>query len=225
MAIDGYPTLNTSSYVSFRETVNVVCSGDIRTLIDWENYSTVSTNEARFVNLFHKCSVLTSAPKLPSTELATYCYFRMFNFCTALEIAPVLPAETLAKSCYWEMFNFCTALEIAPALPAETLAESCYFEMFKGCTALEIAPVLPAETLAEKCYISMFQNCSNLSEVTVKAKKTTVNLSNLSKDYFYCWLSGVATSGKIHKRSTLNLRENNHSGIPTNWTAVDDVTD
>ena len=51
--------------------VMVACTGDIRTLLDYDHYETVSTSEARFVKLFNNCQALTSAPKLPATDIAS----------------------------------------------------------------------------------------------------------------------------------------------------------
>lgn len=179
------------------ENSPVDCTGDIRTLIDYENYADVSTKDAMFRSLFYKNKELKTAPKLPATTLASYCYYEMFSGCTALETAPVLPATTLAEACYTQMFGGCTALktapeelpattlagacynkmfsgcialETAPKLPAKTLAVGCYSEMFSGCTALTKAPELPAETLAPYCYQYMFKNCSALQSVRIKAK-------------------------------------------------------
>ena len=87
--------------------VKVACTGDIRTLLDWKNYSTVETQNARFCNLFQGCSVLTSAPELPATTLADGCYSSMFEGCRNLINAPALPAETLADGCYSWMFSGC----------------------------------------------------------------------------------------------------------------------
>ena len=57
-----------NSTITFKDkTVNVACTGDIRTLQDWRNYNIVETNNARFCYLFLNCSVLTSAPELPAT--------------------------------------------------------------------------------------------------------------------------------------------------------------
>ncbi len=56
------------------ETVNVACTGDIRTLLDWRAYTEYRPNNARFCYLFNGCSVLTSAPELPATTLASECY-------------------------------------------------------------------------------------------------------------------------------------------------------
>ena len=63
------------STITFTNDVKVACTGDIRTLLDWKNYSTVNTQNARFCSLFRDCAVLTSAPELPAKELAEECYY------------------------------------------------------------------------------------------------------------------------------------------------------
>ena len=178
--------------------VNVKCSGDIRTLIDYRHYKTVDTGSAKFSNLFLNCTKLISAPKLPSTKLAEGCYWNMFYGCSSLTNAPVLPATTLSNVCYQSMFTGCKSLTNAPALPAPTLAESCYQSMFDGCTALETAPVLPATTLADYCYSNMFNGCSKLSSVTMLA----TDVSGIF--CLYNWLSGAGTSATSR---TLNLKK------------------
>ena len=145
------------------DNVQVACSGDIRTLVDYENHATVSTANARFCSLFESCKSLTTSPELPATTLAESCYEYMFYKCTSLTVAPELPATTLAQSCYEYMFYGCTSLTVAPELPAATLAESCYESMFNGCTSLTAAPELPATILAKLCYYQMFSGCINLT--------------------------------------------------------------
>ena len=149
--------------VKFENEVKVACSGDIRTLIDYENHF-VATNNARFMYLFKNCTQLTSAPKLPATDLADNCYFMMFGGCTSLAIAPELPATTLANYCYDSMFRDCTSLATAPELPATKLAYGCYQFMFSDCSALTTAPEeLPATELANACYRNMFSGCTSLT--------------------------------------------------------------
>ena len=206
------------STINFTEdNVKVACTGDIRTLLDYRNYATVATDQARFCNLFRGCRALTTAPYLPAMVLADYCYQGMFQNCTNLETPPALPAETLADYCYQGMFFGCTDLKTAPVLPADTLTPACYNTMFLGCTNLktapqlpattlavccyqqmfqdctnlETAPALPAETLAGSCYQGMFQRCKNLSSVTMMAPSDQI------KNAFKCcgnWLDGAGTN-------------------------------
>ena len=196
--------------------VNVKCSGDIRTLIDYRHYKTVDTGSAKFSYLFLNCTKLISAPKLPSTKLAEGCYWNMFYGCSSLTNAPVLPATTLSNVCYQSMFTGCKSLTNAPALPAPTLAESCYQSMFDGCTALETAPVLPATTLADYCYSNMFNGCSNLSSVTMLA----TDVSGIF--CLYNWLSGAGTSAtsrtlKLKNSSVYNAMKDDTDCLPDNW--------
>ena len=178
------------AFISFGDSkVKVTCSGDIRTLVDYDNYVTVSTANARFCYLFKECASLTTAPELPATTLAERCYYGMFYNCAGLTTAPELPATilaarcycymfykcaglttapellatTLADYCYNRMFSYCTGLTTAPKLPATTLADYCYTCMFLQCASLTTAPELPATTLADYCYSSMFQNCASLT--------------------------------------------------------------
>ena len=109
------------STITFTDSnVKVACTGDIRTLLDWRNYNTVETGNARFCGLFYNCSVLTSAPELPATKLADFCYNQMFSNCTNLVSAPVLPATTLADFCYYYMFNNCKKLSTVTMLAIES---------------------------------------------------------------------------------------------------------
>ncbi len=194
-------SLNTDYWtISFtNDDVPVAASGDIRTLVSYKNYDTENiTWSARFRCLFQNCTALTSAPELNATKLAEACYLYMFKDCTNLKTAP-------------------------KKLPATTLANSCYNSMFYGCTALEKAPKLPATTLVASCYNSMFWNCKNLKEVTIKAEKAAEGVT--IDGALNWWLASVASNGTIHKKSTLTLEQNSTSGIPKNWTAIDDVTD
>ena len=151
------------STITFTEAnVNVACTGDIRTLLDWRIYNIVETNNARFGYLFKDCAVLTSAPELPATTLADFCYHSMFDGCTSLTAAPELPATTLAGNCYNSMFLGCTSLTAAPKLPATKLAGDCYLYMFYGCTSLTSAPKLSATKLDDHCYYGMFYGCTSL---------------------------------------------------------------
>jgi len=163
------------STIVFDNNTPVSCSGDIRTLIDYKNYSTVSTASARFCCLFENCSQLTSAPELPASNIASYCYYKMFSGCTGLSTAPNLPATWLDKECYNSMFLGCKSLVIAPELPATNLDEGCYSKMFNGCSSLSNAPELPATTLATSCYSYMFRDCSGLTTAPELPATTLAN--------------------------------------------------
>ena len=125
-----YHYIKKYSTITFTDkNVKVACTGDIRTLLDWKNYKTVDTQNAKFCNLFDGCSVLTSAPELPATKLADYCYYGMFFCCTSLTAAPELKATTLAVRCYSSMFEGCTKLStvtmLAPSDQITSASDCC----------------------------------------------------------------------------------------------------
>lgn len=148
-------------------TTSVACSGDIRTLVDWENHKTANTNNAIFRGLFENCTVLTSAPELPATNLA--------------------------EKCYWSMFWGCTSLAVAPELPATTLANGCYANMFQGCTKLTEAPELKAAMLVEDCYNGMFTLCTNLNSITMLATDIPENKDCLTNWMYGVAATGTFT--------------------------------
>ena len=220
------------STITFTDrNVPVACTGDIRTLLDWDNYTTVNTENAMFINLFENCSVLTSAPELPATSLADNCYLCMFSGCTNLKSAPKLPAPTLERNCYAYMFAGCTNLKTAPELPAEVLANQCYDSMFSGCTNLKTAPKLPAKASRWLCYAGMFSgctnlksaelsiefldrgccsqmfyNCTNLSSVTMLAPSKEITLSGSYGSYLDNWLNNAGTDQSVKNR-TLKVQD------------------
>jgi len=231
--------------ISFINNDNkVACTGDIRTLLDYETYDTVGTGGAMFPYLFKDCIALTSAPALPATvlyqscykymfagctsltsapelpamNLAFDCYESMFAGCTSLTSAPELPAMNLAFDCYESMFAGCTSLTAAPELPAETLTNLCYKYMFAGCTSLTSAPKLPAVTLKYSCYQNMFAGCTSLSSVTMLA--TDVNAASCLDS----WLDGVAATGGtlyVDANKVAEFTSNKSAyGIPESWTVT-----
>lgn len=145
-------------------TGSVSCSGDIRSLLDYEKAAANQDPpmaEACFSRLFYSNPVLASAPDLPSMTLSSHCYNQMFESCTGLTVPPALPATTLADYCYLSMFEN-SGLVMPPELPATTLTAGCYDSMFFGCNDLTSAPELPATTMAYSCYHSMFRGCQAL---------------------------------------------------------------
>lgn len=211
-----YATAYNAMFTFGNKTVDVNCTGDIRTLIDYENYYCANTSQATFKIFFRSMNNLKSAPKLPSMELADNCYNGMFSGCTSLTTAPELPATTLASDCYQSMFYGCTSLTTAPALLATTLANSCYDQMFENCASLTTAPTLLATTLAYSCYRRMFYGCSNLSNVTM-----------LATDYSatYClnyWLTNAGTNAasrtlKLASEDVYNEIKDKTNWLPEEW--------
>ena len=142
----------------------------------------------------------------------------MFSGCTNLKTAPKLPATKLAYWCYYGMFNDCSSLTEAPILPAETLANGCYFYMFSGCKNLKTAPSLPATRLARYCYHSMFRGCTNLTSVTMLAPRDQITSKERCCDD---WLNNAGTSAtartlKVKDEAAYNALVDK-SYLPNNW--------
>ena len=211
-------TYSKYSTIKFGKTdVQVACTGDIRTLVDYTNYRNAFTADARFCYLFLHCNQLTMAPELPATTLADFCYASMFYGCTSLTDIPELPATTLAQDCYNYMFYGCVGLTEPPALPATTLARDCYCGMFSGCTGLIDTPELPATTLAQYCYYGMFSGCTGLTEAPELPATTLTNACY--RDMF----SGCTNLTEVPKLSALTLADECYSGMfsgCTNLTTV-----
>ena len=146
---------------------NFGISGNLMSLINKDEDTSVIPSNYCFLGLFNECTLLTSAPQLSATTLAQGCYASMFYGCTGLTTTPELPATTLAAACYSAMFSDCTGLTTAPELPATALAVECYSKMFHGCTQLTTTPELPATTLANLCYDHMFSGCTGLTTAPV----------------------------------------------------------
>ena len=120
------------AYFSFINDAEVACSGDIRTLVNKEEYASADSKEVRFYGLFQYCTTLTSAPELPATALANDCYGQMFICCDKLKKAPQLPAEQLAARCYAYMFGACESLKAVTMLATDVSAEDCLTEWLQG---------------------------------------------------------------------------------------------
>ena len=198
--------------------VQVKCTGDIRTIICYDNYGTVSTADALFCHLFYSCTALTTAPELNASTLAMYCYYSMFSGCTALTTAPALNAESLESRCYANMFSGCTALTTAPALNAESLESGCYEGMFFGCTALTTAPALNAESLESRCYANMFSGCTALTTAPA------LNASTLAVDCYWHMFSGCMALTTAPALNAESLKSGCYKGMFFGCTALTEVT-
>ena len=118
------------STITFTNNVSVACTGDIRTLLNYKEYKSVETGNAKFCSLFYGCAVLTSAPDLPATTLAEFCYGYMFNRCTNLKSAPKMPATKLAEKCYWGMFAWSGTLSSVTMLAPSTQIASYNYSLY-----------------------------------------------------------------------------------------------
>lgn len=170
--------------------INMSLSGNIMSLVDEENFATITTMEgASFAGLFAG------------------------NTCGFDASGLLLPATTLSQDCYSSMFAGCSGMSATPVeLPALTLAPGCYSNMFEGCDMIPDAPHLPATELVDRCYASMFYQCGTLENVTCLA--TTINGTDCTKD----WLYEVNNPGTFTKAKGASCWSSGSNGIPFGWT-------
>lgn len=206
---------------TFSASGNYNAYGNTMSLLYYDNYYNSQLNSTDYKNafyhLFYDNIHLLSAPLLPATTLASYCYDSMFQGCTSLTTAPELPSTTLGTFCYNYMFLNCTSLVTAPQLPSTTLIFACYTGMFTNCTSLVTAPELPATTLVSRCYFNMFDGCKNINYIKCLATDISASLCITN------WVTNVALSGIFIKTAGMENWPTGTSGIPEGWTVVDNV--
>ena len=131
-----------NNYHRFVMAGSIAASGSIMYLLDEDGDPNATMDSYCFAKLFNGCTSLTSAPKLPSMNLAADCYNGMFQGCTSLTASPALPALTTYSGSYSTMFDGCSALTSAGEVSATTFAQySCQY-MFQNCTSLTTPPIL-----------------------------------------------------------------------------------
>ncbi len=74
----------TDRWTQFVMTGSIAASGSVMSLVDGKGESTEIPSAYCFERLFMGCASLTSAPELPATVLAEWCYCDMFNRCANL---------------------------------------------------------------------------------------------------------------------------------------------
>ena len=228
----------TGAYSTIRFNIDnspVDCTGDIRTLIDYEDYANASTKDVKFSYLFYGNTELRTAPDLPAKDLVEYCYCNMFSDCSSLTTTPDLPAKTLVPHCYDNMFANCSSLTTVTSLPADQLADYCYYRMFTSCVSLTNLPELPYLTsLATGCFKSMFQYCTKLSSVRLLIDDPAIADSFNPQLYFFNWLNGAGTkadSPQLYLGASIgsyygylcDIKSdylNNEHYFPENWTVL-----
>lgn len=148
--------------------------------------------------MFNGCTSLRSIPIFRNDAvMASYCCQGMYAGCTGLVNLPdnALPSTSLASDCYYRMFESCKNINNAPSLPATVLPDECYLLMFDGCTSLLETPDFCGGTVGQSSYASMFRNCTSLT--TVKPFVDTARSSTLSANYMFSGCTSLTDFPKI----------------------------
>lgn len=159
----GTDNVNTN-YWKILVNVDFDLSGDLFSLVS----ARTITHYAEFMGTFRGNTTLINASGLTmsASTVTVWGFGHLFNGCTNLVSAPELPATNLATYCYRGTFMDCSGLTTAQSiLPATTLAENCYYGMYQRCSNLTTAPELPALTIVKQAYLEMFRTCSKLNYI------------------------------------------------------------
>ena len=173
--------------------------------------------------LFREDTYLIDAGNLimPALTATAYCYNGMFRSCTNLTTAPKLPATNVGDSAYASMFEGCINLEEAPELPGTTLVNNCYHRMFCMSRTTKLttpkmtkSPILRIAKVPNNGYKEMFSGNGNLVEVTCLA-------TSLGTDAVKDWLTNASSTGTFKKAASMSSWARTTSGIPSGWTVED----
>jgi len=193
--------------VHFTKTYSV--GGNIITLLDKTNYSTINTIDGNsgFGNFFKNETNLTDASNLNFGSVTT------------------LPDGDTLGGTYgslYGMFWGCTNLVSVPDVTGITsCGRTAMASMFYGCTSLEVGIDLSQLTSVRYWVASgMYTNCQKLKRAIAPNVQNLVNTACLNN-----WLSGAGTQATGTKTVSVptgaTINTDSDSGIPTGWTRVD----
>ena len=153
---------NDISFNKFSSTGVFGAHGSVMELL---GYDTLKGYDCK--GMFYACGSLTTAPGLPATTTAAFCYESMFEGCTSLVNVSSLAAGNAGYGTHRNMFKGCTSLVAAPTLPATGMHDMCYYGMFEGCTSLTTAAAINLSyanlTDYAQTYERMFYGCTSLT--------------------------------------------------------------
>jgi hypothetical protein len=143
----------------------------------------------------------------------------MFSGCTSLITAPELPATTLAHFCYESMFRGCTSLVTAPELPARKLEHSCYKSMFNGCSKLKYIKMLAADISATDCLTNWVSDVAYSGEFYKKTDLTSIQrgVNGIPNNWVVYYANCVSPSiiNTLYPNVNVNFDHNTGKYSPT----------
>jgi hypothetical protein len=116
---------------------NVKLSGDIFSLLGYEDYERANVGDTGFNNMFRGCTNIVSSPWIIGADVVgNHSFQGMFYGCSNLTVAPILTATELGTNTYQDMFYGCIKLTDAPEADRYTTYTPVQSHMFGECTAL-----------------------------------------------------------------------------------------
>lgn len=239
----------TRSYYSIDAENVYSASGNLATLVDYTNYSSLTTiPESNFCNMFSNSTNLVDVDDLTFGGMNLFeigsCYYMFAS--TSITTPPKFQTQNAWRDeACTGMFSRCELLEKVPSVTVTYCGvRACYY-MFQNCTALTTAENMSVRSAGVESGLSyMFTNCTSLVTGANLRSITSVGNSALNYTYYNCsslenvyapsvsswndeksksWLYGVAASGRVYKPAALEITADSDSGVPVGWETEDYV--
>lgn len=185
-----------TSFNGWVGTGQLSVSGNINSLLDKDNYATltdISSRQRVFNWMFYNMTSLVSAEDLtlPCTTIGKFAYNNMFQGCTNMTKAPK---------------------EIAATTISGTTGDWPMAGMFKGCTSITKSPYFHFTNINSNtnAFQELFNGCSNLNEIKLDYT------GNFGTGTWTDWVNGVAASGTFYYNGSDTTVGTN--AIPSGWT-------
>lgn len=220
-----------SGYSKMSMDVDHTISGNIMSIVDENNYTTINTIPTGcFAGLFEYDVHLISAENVNVGNVVTiedegfYAngdfdrIHSIFIGCTSLIKGIDLSSVTsIGEGGCRNMYRDCTSLTTASDLSNVTSigGSGCNF-MYLNCSSLTTASDLSNVTSIgwQGCY-GMYHGCTSLTEATAP------NVSTWDTSAFSSWLYNTASTGVVRKPAGLEIPTDDTDGVPSGWTTED----
>ena len=122
----------TRGFADWSGDTTIKVSGKLTSLIDVMGMTDVIPSTADFSKLFHSAPITDAAELVLPNNVAPNCYEQMFSRCTSMVSAPELPATILADFCYAYMFQYCENLNYIKCSAVDISADNCTLDWVDG---------------------------------------------------------------------------------------------
>ena len=180
---------NTSTYWHFDCTGSVCVGGQLRSLVEADNYwDKTRQNTRNFTRLFYQNHALTGAETLKFTQDAITIgndkYNSMFYECINLRRGPDITAKAcIGTTMCSDMFRMCVSLDKPPVIWTQTIGSQAFANMFYLSGIRRAPNLLPTHYPYRACYY-MFYQCINL-ETLPRMRVRSLNATGTIGGEFY----------------------------------------
>ena len=199
--------------LQFENATNLEIIGDIRTLLNYENFANITIcSNACFRNMFKSNTFLVNADKLKIlfSVYENNSLFAMFYGCSNLITTPEMCDCQIKDNAVCQMFYNCSNIIKTPKnLRFTTITKSASYyppcqSVFSGCTKLEtVVPitVTSISTPSTTDFASMYYKCTSLKQVNA------LYVTNITNAVF----------GQMYNQSNIKVFSSSGSGHTKTW--------